>query len=723
MAVDQYALCPCGSGKKIKFCKCFESIGELDKVLKMVSGGQMVAALDRLNQVLAQHPSAAWPLAIKGRLLINLNELDALQENADRFIRLQPSNPLALSQKAASQVFRRNLSEAAHSLLEALAESGRGVDGFLLEIGSVLSMALAQEGQMLSARLYATLALSTQEFEDASMAQTVLGELNQARGLNLLLKSLPTPIDRPDEASWAERYDEANSLLRNNQILAAESKFEALDRQFPGQPAVLSGLLSCAVWRADGDAQTRLLRKLSDAITDDPEHSARLLAIAMLVEPGQPQMSVAADDLVYEIEDVETTILTLTSKSTTPAIPAEALRAVGEGEDAVPPRAGFQVLDREPPAASEGLPELETLPRVLATVFIYGRQTDRAARLEVLDAVQDDHGAIVEQLGDILGSSEPHEKRPRALPLVVMTNPRMPLSQMQLTREQATELREKLFRRDLADTILRARVPATDNRPIGSLADDPATLRVRTAIVRILQGYDALQVDAADTLEEVAGRLGVPPLPTLTPQSDADLETLTAFDLSRVDPQQLDIESLFYLFQRATQVSNTPASQRAAERLIEIEPVDEDAKGMISRAYQSLMQTSGTPEASLQWSARAKAWAESVGVSNAPFLLGELQWHLETGDVRGFESTVQAIYAQHQHDQNVMMYLQQILMDLGLLNPDGTPRQTGRRGPAAGGPAAGGPAAGGQPPRSPLAVEPSSGAATGGSKLWLPGMD
>lgn len=719
MAVDQYALCPCGSGKKIKFCKCYDSIGELDKVLKMVSGGQMVAALDRLNQVLAQHPSAAWPLAIKGRLLINLNEFDALQENADRFIRLQPSNPLALSQKAASQVFRQDVTAAAHSLLEALAESGRGVDAFLLEIASVLSMALAQHGQMLSARLYATLALSTQEFEDTAMAQTVLGQLNQTRGLNLLLKSLPRPVDRPDNAPWGERYDEANSLLRNNQILAAESKFEALDRQFPGQPAVLSGLLSCAIWRADRDAQVRLLRKLSDAIGDDPEQAARLLAIALLAEPNQPQLSVATDDLVYEIDDVETAILTLTSKSTALPIPSEALRALaGEGDDAVPPRAGFQILDREMPAASDGPIAEDAVPRVLAVAFIYGRQTDRAARLELLDAVQDDHAAIAEKLSDLLAGREPSERRPRSLPLVMVTQMRLPVPKAQMNREQARELQEKLAHRDMINMILRARVPASDDRPIGSLADDPATQRLRTAIVRVLQGYDALMVEAAEMLEELARRLDVPELPTLTPQGDEELEDLTAFDLTRVDPQQLDTEGLFFLFQRASQVSNTLASRRAAERLIEIEPSDDDAKGMISRAYQSLMQTSDAPEESLKWSERAKAWAQSVGVSNAPFLLAELQSHLEMGDIRGFESTVQAIATQHQHDQDVMMYLQQILMELGLINPDGTPRQAGRR-PGPAGRAAGGPPATSE---TPLSIEPA-GPAPGGSKLWLPGMD
>ena len=74
MSVDLYAICPCGSGKKIKFCKCKDSVSELARVLKMVEGGQVVPALDRLAAILQEHPDAAWALAVRGRLLLDFRE-------------------------------------------------------------------------------------------------------------------------------------------------------------------------------------------------------------------------------------------------------------------------------------------------------------------------------------------------------------------------------------------------------------------------------------------------------------------------------------------------------------------------------------------------------------------------------------------------------------------------------------------------------------------------
>jgi len=191
MTVDQYAICPCGNGKKIKFCKCKDSLPELDRITTMLDGGQIVPALDRINRVLEEHPDAAWALAIKGRILLNLQEYTSLAENAERFVRLQPTNPLALTQRAASQVFRDQITEATESILEALTESNRQVDSFVLEIVSVLAFALANSGKFLSARAYATLALSAEGFDGGRTAAHVLQELNTSQSVNHLLKALP----------------------------------------------------------------------------------------------------------------------------------------------------------------------------------------------------------------------------------------------------------------------------------------------------------------------------------------------------------------------------------------------------------------------------------------------------------------------------------------------------------------------------------------------------
>ena len=38
---------------------------EMDRVVSMVNGGQVVPALDRLSEILETHPDAAWALAVR----------------------------------------------------------------------------------------------------------------------------------------------------------------------------------------------------------------------------------------------------------------------------------------------------------------------------------------------------------------------------------------------------------------------------------------------------------------------------------------------------------------------------------------------------------------------------------------------------------------------------------------------------------------------------------
>ena len=55
--MDVYALCPCGSGKKVKFC-CHAVLGEMDKVARLHETKQSAQALSVLERLAEKHPEA-----------------------------------------------------------------------------------------------------------------------------------------------------------------------------------------------------------------------------------------------------------------------------------------------------------------------------------------------------------------------------------------------------------------------------------------------------------------------------------------------------------------------------------------------------------------------------------------------------------------------------------------------------------------------------------------
>ena len=55
MALNPYSPCPCGSGKKLKFC-CGDLATEIEKIYQMIQGDQPRGALKHAEQLLEKKP-------------------------------------------------------------------------------------------------------------------------------------------------------------------------------------------------------------------------------------------------------------------------------------------------------------------------------------------------------------------------------------------------------------------------------------------------------------------------------------------------------------------------------------------------------------------------------------------------------------------------------------------------------------------------------------------
>jgi hypothetical protein len=67
MAIDTYAPCPGGTGKKIKFC-CADLVGDLEQLDRLVEGDQISAALDQVRRLADKHPGRPCLMATRTKL-------------------------------------------------------------------------------------------------------------------------------------------------------------------------------------------------------------------------------------------------------------------------------------------------------------------------------------------------------------------------------------------------------------------------------------------------------------------------------------------------------------------------------------------------------------------------------------------------------------------------------------------------------------------------------
>ena len=63
MTVDLYKMCPCGSGKKIKFC-CRDMANDLDRIRRMLDGDQRLAAIDKIDSLLKKRSKDSEKIAL-----------------------------------------------------------------------------------------------------------------------------------------------------------------------------------------------------------------------------------------------------------------------------------------------------------------------------------------------------------------------------------------------------------------------------------------------------------------------------------------------------------------------------------------------------------------------------------------------------------------------------------------------------------------------------------
>jgi hypothetical protein len=100
-------------------------------------------------------------------------------------------------------------------------------------------------------------------------------------------------------------------------------------------------------------------------------------ALAQLLDTNQDQLDIVR--VAYPIRDIESLHTRLSADRG--AAPSEGEPEVDEDQPA--PRSQFSLLDRPLPTTGVGM-ALDAVPNVIARTYLYGRETDREARLELI---------------------------------------------------------------------------------------------------------------------------------------------------------------------------------------------------------------------------------------------------------------------------------------------------------------------------------------------------
>ena len=727
MAIDPYQPCPCGIDKKIKFCCGSEVLGDLEKVEDALSGDQRLGALDLINRLLAAKNDRPCLHMYKAMVQLSLKELPAARQAVEEMLRIAPGNPAGMAMAAMLDCYEENIEDAVEKLQMALeAQQGKLANSVYEALG-IVGRSLAIAGEPIAAQAHLVLQTSASRGQDQTAVMALL-ELERSGEIPLAVQGALI-LSRPDAAGAlsAAETAEFNAALQQADMgcwLAAARRFEALAGKNPKEPAVWHnvGILRARLMN-NGVAVDALRRYTSFAsvprdLAVEAEALAQYLAESLTEADFVWQVSA-----IYPVTDTAALKEHLFSSRRLQNMPFDP--AQFQEANQVAPQAAFLVLDREVPSTSSGISR-DTVPKIIGEALLFGKQTDREARIEFIALKTADYEtrlkSFVELLGSFAGPKLAEEKAGRvpAVEAALTINWRFP-------DDTPPDVRKRLAQEQRALTLLSI----WPNLPMGALdgktprqtvADPAGQLRVQAIILLM----ELSEPDENADYNKLRRSLGLPTLEPIEPDG-VRVQSLTPAQQVRLNLEKVSDDDLVDLYRRGGVTGAAKLVRKLTKEVVARPSLDSRNEISKAEAYDLLARTATDSNDALAMLLKAQEAAKARNESPARYLLQEFPLRLQRMEEAEARRVLSTLTSRHMREPGIAQALSSLLAQLGLLQVD----------PATGRPVVGGPAAGGgMPSAAPAAAAapagiwtpdqgmPAAPAASGGkSKLWIPGMD
>jgi len=372
------------------------------------------------------------------------------------------------------------------------------------------------------------------------------------------------------------------------------------------------------------------------------------------------------------------------------------------------------LLDRPLPASAAAL-SVRDIPNALGAFFVYGRQTDRAARVELVTRRTDDLVAAKTVLGEILAdlaeqpANEEVVDQIPAVSVALGANWRLP-------SDTPPDVQARLYAEHTEMTLSERwpdlPLPSLDGRTPREVAADPAyQIRVLASILLLEMATtaDGTQFD----FNSLRQNLGLPTRDPIDPAT-VDVSQIPLVRLTLLPPQQLTDDDLLDCYERADHFGMVSAIRGLAREAIARESLDKRIDK--AAAHHWLARTAKDLEEATDHLQAARQAARAQGQSPAPWLLAELAMQLQYQNLERCQSLFEELRTKYIREPGVAESLFSILNRFGLIGEDGMPAV----GPAPSAAEVGEPAASTSQLWTPGQAGPASGEK---SKLWVPGAE
>jgi tetratricopeptide (TPR) repeat protein len=714
--MDPYTPCPGGLDKKVKFC-CADLIPELEKLQRMLDGEQRRSCLEHIAKLGSKFQDRACILAYKAMAENHVGQAETAEATLRRFLEVHPGNPIALAEYALVELGRKNVRAAVDRLQQALVVCQKKMPGPVYQVIGAVATALMFDGHPLAARAHFLLQAGLAGDRDPQPA-TILARMDADPNLSLVQKADPALMfDCPPEAPYKPALDEANRLAGHGAWRAAADKLVAAMASFGDVPALWWNLATLRSYLGDSRAAVSAFQRF--ASLNVPLHEAVDAEVfALLLRDPQDRDLVEVLRVTLPVRDIEQLHPQLLSGRSTPRMPVDPAELARE--DHPPPRDMFWLLDRPLAESSAGLTR-ENASRVIAELHLYGRETDREPRLEVIVARPEEPAAravLAEVAEDLVGEPTATEVAAQrsAADKALSWHWRLP-------DDTPPEIRKRLYTEERRE-LLMSRWPQIPSRALGDqkpadLAANPKNHPRLLAQILVMELSEPRGAEPFD-YDEMRRSLGLPTTADLD-ATRLDVDRLAIWHYPSLAADKLTDEQLEDCYNTALNCRAHAAILKLGQELLNRPSL---AAQVSPAAIYADMAAGMAESEALALLEKAVVVAQERNESPAYFYLRMLPLRIIRGEQDEFNRLMAQLKA-HLHEPGVSESLYSMLARFGLIGP-----MPGRGGEAADAErldltasgAAVAPPGGLWGPQGATAT-PVAPAAEKKSSLWLPGMD
>ena len=556
MPIDAYDPCPCGSGKKFKFC-CSAVSEEIDKVYKYQETRQTQSSLQVLDRVLATKPELAWGYITKASILLNEAEYTGARESLVPFLEKTPDHPFGIALYATAAFASVGYENAKPAIYRAFQRCSSMFPDVVGSLAMGIAAGMFGRQKYMACRQFLAQAMRLVPDADKQDLFIRLLEFDSNGDLPYPLRSVHqlSPYTVPESAG--ERKEESQKLVHRAEALVAIGCFEPaaetyrqLAERDPETALLWQNAGLCWAWDGNEPRAAEALHRAAK-FHQDLEAAAESETLAQLLDLNQPEAMLPVNSVNYRVSSVSRLLTLLDGHEQIVRLPD-----VSPGQRTAEVKTvTYTILDRPPLTEDPDLwPEFDEIPQSIAQLGIYEGALDREPQVFLSGLAGEPIGSARELFealaADAIESTEEDEPdlnfstaREFAPMLFTWHFP----DKMPVVRQ--TQLEDRRWQENVETVWPNLRLAGLGGKTPNEAKGNPDLAIPLKAAIYVLDAFCDRNGHLID-LNATCVRFGVLPPTPIEPKPDLPLQSFSAMQLHRLNIPKLSDVQLLYVLNR-----------------------------------------------------------------------------------------------------------------------------------------------------------------------------